>query len=168
MTYQHSLLPHPLPYLQGNNQLHSTPFPTELWGQPLNLSQYVQFVSVLPSPSSSWGSLFVTLFAVPSHSTESCPIPLLMFSPYMTVHIHTSSSIDSSPLIYLLQEFAREVLLQLDQGIIHDELTDDQRKLIETIVSGCHNVQWSFSCVGRKYNDSFETIQTTLKQAAQL
>ena len=63
-----------------------------------------------------------------------------MFSPYMTVHIHTSSSIDWSPLIYLLQEEARQVLLQLDQGTLDDDVDDDDRKLTETIVSGCHNV----------------------------
>ena len=76
------------------------------------------------------------MHTVPSHSTESYPITLLMFSPYMTVHIHISSSIDLSPLIYLLQEKARQLLLQLDQGTLDDE----DRELTETIVSGSHNV----------------------------
>ena len=53
---------------------------------------------------------------------------------------HTNRiSINWSWLIYLhiLQEWARQVLLQLDQG---DDVHVGGRKLIETIVSGCHNV----------------------------
>lgn len=32
------------------------------------------------------------------------------------------------------------MLLQLDQGTLDDDVHDDDRKLTETIVSGCHNV----------------------------
>ena len=47
-------------------------------------------------------------------------------------------------IIYLIQERARQLLLQLDQGTlgddVGDDVGDDDRKLTETIVSGCHNV----------------------------